>query len=104
MFRTLVALAAAVAVLALSAIASAGNPSSGFITDTLAPGGTAPVQSYRFITDTLAPGGGPAEVQAPAASAFDWGDAGIGAGVTAGLALALLGSARLLHRRNIVTV
>ena len=28
-----------------------------FITDTLAPGGSAPVQGYRFITDTLAPGG-----------------------------------------------
>jgi hypothetical protein len=75
-----------------------------FITDTLAPGGTAPVQSDRFITDTLAPGGGPSEVSAPSSNGFDWGDAGIGAGVMAGIGLMLLGSARLLHRRNVVAV
>ena len=39
------------------------------ITDTLAPGGTAPAQSYRFITDTLAPGGGPSVVSAPSRTA-----------------------------------
>jgi hypothetical protein len=78
--------------------------SPSFITDTLAPGGKAPVQGYRFITDTLAPGGGPSEVSAPASNGFDWSDAGIGAGVMAGIALMLLGSARLLHRRNVVAV
>jgi hypothetical protein len=72
-----------------------------FITDTLAPGGAAPVQSYRFITDTLAPGGGPSVVLAPASNGFDWGDAGIGAGGALGLMLAATGGTLLLaHRRT----
>jgi hypothetical protein len=72
-----------------------------FITDTLAPGPKAPVQGYRFITDTLAPGGGTSEVAPlPSPSGFDWGDAGIGAGATAGLLLVLLGSAWLLVGRR----
>jgi hypothetical protein len=75
-----------------------------FTTDTLAPGGTAPVQSYRFITDTLAPGGGTSVVSVPASSGFDWADAGIGAGAMAGIGALLLGSARLLQRRNVVAV
>jgi len=76
-----------------------------FITDTLAPGGGAPVQSYRFITDTLAPGGGTSEVVSPAPSGFDWADAGVGAGVMAGIALLLLASGRLLQqRRKLVAV
>jgi hypothetical protein len=77
-----------------------------FITDTLAPGGKAPVEGYRFITDTLAPGGGPSVVSAPVSNGFDWGDAGIGAGVMAGLALLLLGSGRAVqqHRRRVVAV
>jgi hypothetical protein len=78
--------------------------SPAFITDTLAPAGKAPVQGYRFITDTLAPGGGSSEVSAPVSNGFDWSDAGIGAGVMAGIALMLLGSVRLLHRRNVVAV
>ncbi|MGZ4334607.1 MAG: hypothetical protein ACXVRJ_10090 [Gaiellaceae bacterium] len=80
---------------------SAASPS--FTTDTLAPGGgtSAPVRGYRFITDTLAPGGGGSGVvSTPSASGFDWGDAGIGAGATAGLMLGLLGSARLLAGRR----
>ena len=75
-----------------------------FITDTLAPGGNAPAQSYRFITDTLAPGGGPSVVSVPASSGFDWADAGIGAGAVAGIGALLLGSARLLQRRHVVAV
>jgi hypothetical protein len=75
-----------------------------FTTDTLAPGGTAPAQSYRFITDTLAPGGGTSVVSVPASSGFDWADAGIGAGVMAGIGALLLGSVRLLQRRNVVAV
>ena len=92
-----------------------------FITDTLAPGGTTSVgdrdpwygyavsltqaqQSPRFITDTLAPGGGPSVVSVPASSGFDWADAGIGAGAMAGIGALLLGSVRLLQRRNIVAV
>ncbi|HEY6826096.1 MAG TPA: hypothetical protein VI259_04505 [Gemmatimonadaceae bacterium] len=76
-----------------------------FITDTLAPGGTAPVQSYRFITDTLAPGGGPSVVSGPLSNGFNWGDAGIGAGATAGIALLLLASGRVLQsRRRVVAV
>jgi hypothetical protein len=74
-----------------------------FITDTLAPGGgsSAPVQGYRFITDTLAPGGGGGVVvSTPSSSGFDWNDAGIGAGATAGLMLVLLGSARMLAGRR----
>ena len=78
--------------------------SAPFITDTLAPGGTAPAQSYRFITDTLAPGGGTSLVSVPASSGFDWADAGIGAGAMAGIGALLLGSARLLQRRNVVAV
>jgi len=75
------------------------------ITDTLAPGGTAPAQSYRFITDTLAPGGGPSVVSAPVSNGFDWADAGIGAGATAGIALLLLASGRALQsRRRVVAV
>jgi hypothetical protein len=82
--------------------APSSSPSSAFTTDTLAPGGTAPVQSYRFITDTLATGGGPV-VAAPVAGGFDWADAGIGAAATAGLMLLLLGSARVMqqHRRRL---
>jgi len=76
-----------------------------FVTDTLAPGGTAPAQSYRFITDTLAPGGGPSVVSAPVSNGFDWADAGIGAGATAGIALLLLASGRVLQsRRRVVAV
>ena len=78
--------------------------SAPFITDTLAHGGTAPTQSYRFITDTLAPGGGTSVVSVPASSGFDWADAGIGAGAMAGIGALLLGSARLLQRRNVVAV
>jgi hypothetical protein len=81
------------------------QPSARFITDTLAPGGTAPAQSYRFVTDTLAPGGGPSVVSAPVSNGFDWADAGIGAGATAGIALLLLASGRVLQsRRRVVAV
>jgi hypothetical protein len=75
-----------------------------FITDTLAPGGTASAQSYRFITDTLAPGGGTSVVSVRASSGFDWTDAGIGAGAMAGIGALLLGSVRLLQRRHVVAV
>ena len=88
-------------------LAPGGSPpvqSYRFVTDTLAPGGTAPVESYRFITDTLAPGGGTSVVSAPASSGFDWADAGIGAGVMAGIGALLLASVRLLQRRHVVAV
>jgi hypothetical protein len=61
-------------------------------------------QSAPFITDTLPPGGGASEVSAPSSSGFDWGDARMGTGVMDGIGLMLLGSARLLHRRNVVAV
>lgn len=80
------------------------QPSVSLITDTLAPGGNAPVQSYRFTTDTLAPGGGPSVVSAPASHGFDWGDAGIGALLMAGIAVVLLGSGRLFRRRRVLAV
>jgi hypothetical protein len=85
-----------------SVVASSTDASPSFTTDTLAPGGgaSAPVQGYRFTTDTLAPGGGSSVTSTPSASGFDWGDAGIGAGVAAGVMLALLGSARLLAGRR----
>jgi hypothetical protein len=76
----------------------------GFGTDTLVPVGNNPQQSYRFITDTLAPGGGPSIVSAPASNGFDWGDFGIGAGAMAGIGALLLGSVRLLNRRNVLAV
>ena len=126
MFRTkltLAGLAAIVAIGAQTAVAQAkanGPSNPPFITDTLAPGGGVTIyhrwfileharpasepQGYRFITDTLAPGGGTSEVSAPAASGFDWADAGIGACVMAGLGLMLLGSARLLRRRRVLAV
>jgi hypothetical protein len=75
-----------------------------FITDTLAPGGTTPVEGYRFITDTLAPGGGPSVASAPASSGFDWADFGIGAAAMAGIGALLLASVRLLHRRNVLAI
>lgn len=75
-----------------------------FTTDTLAPGGGAPVEGYRFTTDTLAPGGGPSVASAPASRGFDWGDGGIGAVVMGGLALVLLASRRVLQRRRVIAV
>lgn len=118
MFRTKITLAGFVvaAAIAPSALAShdpwyayatsltQAQQSAPFITDTLAPGGTAPAQSYRFITDTLAPGGGTSVVAVPASGGFDWADAGIGAGAMAGIGALLLGSARLLQRRHVVAV
>lgn len=118
MFRTkltLAGLAVTAAIGAQTAVAQAkahGPSNSSFITDTLAPGGqyqdypfvTAPAQGYRFVTDTLAPGGSTSVVSAPAATGFDWADAGIGAGGMAGIVLALLGSARLVRRRSVIAV
>jgi hypothetical protein len=80
-------------------------PGYRFVTDTLAPGGgTAEAPGYRFVTDTLAPGGG-LVTSNPAASGFDWTDAGIGAASSAGLILILLGGAQLvLRRRSVVAV
>ncbi len=41
----------------------------------------------------------------PAANGFDWSDAGIGAAITAGLMLILIGATRLLsNRRSAVAV
>jgi len=58
----------------------------------------------RFVTDTLAPGGG-LVTSSPAANGFDWSDAGIGAAITAGLMLILIGATRLLsNRRSVVAV
>src|ERR1044072_6471016 len=53
--------------------------------------------SARLISDTRAPGGGPSVVSAPVSNGFDWADAGIGAGATAGIALLLLASGRALQ-------
>ena len=112
MFRTklmLTGLAAVTTIGGQTAIAQAKSGSASvrpFITDTLAPGGSSSVlpQGFRFITDTLAPGGGTSEVEASRASGFDWGDAGIGAGVMAGLMLALQGSRRVAQGRGAVAV
>ena len=61
--------------------------------------------STQFVTDTLAPGGG-LVTSSPAANGFDWSDAGIGAAITAGLMLILIGTARRLlsNRRSVVAV
>jgi hypothetical protein len=119
MFRTKLTLVGVVLAAAIGASPALAGPNT-FITDTLAPGGsmslahkwfliehadqTAQPQGYRFITDTLAPGGGPSVVSVPTGSGFDWADAGVGAGATAGIALMLLGSVRVLNRRNTVAV
>jgi hypothetical protein len=84
---------------------SSAGDSTRFVTDTLAPGGgAAETAGYRFVTDTLAPGGG-LVTSSPAANGFDWSDAGIGAAITAGLMLILIGATRLLsNRRSAVAV
>jgi hypothetical protein len=111
-------IAVAASLVALTAPAALGDPpnqhdpwfnyavSTGgttqFVTDTLAPGGgTAETPGYRFVTDTLAPGGG-LVTSAPAATGFDWSDAGIGAASSVGLLLILLGGAQLVSRRRSV--
>ena len=82
--------------------ATAETPGYRFVTDTLAPGGaTAETPGYRFVTDTLAPGGG-LVTSSPAATGFDWSDAGIGAASSVGLILILLGGAQLVSRRRSV--
>ena len=77
-----------------------------FITDTLAPGGSAPVQGYRFITDTLAPGGGASPVGTQSSPpGFNWADAGIGAGaVVSGLIVLLGGTLLTVRRRNTIAL
>jgi hypothetical protein len=105
MKKLLLIAATAIAALVLSAQAlAAAQPK--FITDTLAPGGTAvpqQVQGYRFITDTLAPGGG--TTTAPVGSpGFDWSDAGVGALTAVGVVLVLAGAAlTAVRRRTVVT-
>jgi hypothetical protein len=76
------------------------GPSYRFVTDTLALGGGSASESTRFITDTLAPGGGRIATT-PTVDDFDWSDAGIGAGASAGLLLVLLGGTRVLLRRRV---
>jgi hypothetical protein len=104
MKKALLVLAAGLAAVTIAAPAAlAGGTPQGytFITDTLAPGGghaTQP-QGYTFITDTLAPGGGPVRVVTPSPS-FSWPDAGVGAGVSFGSMLALLGGTLLVARRR----
>jgi hypothetical protein len=75
---------------------------SHFITDTLAPGGSSvPTVSYRSITDTLAPGGGASGViSVPADNGFSWADAGIGGLVACGLMLLALTGRQLGRRRR----
>lgn len=92
------ALALATAVLMLSF----AGPALGdrFITDTLAPGGT-PQAPVHFVTDTLAPGGGSSPAQVERVQSFSWSDAGVGAGIGAGVLLALMGSTLVVvHRRD----
>jgi hypothetical protein len=71
-----------------------------FTTDTLGGNGQpeqAPV--VRFVTDTLAPGGGNTVVST--SPAFDWADAGIGAGAALGaLLLASVAGVALMRRRG----
>src|ERR1700687_4851622 len=109
-----IAVAASLVALSASAALGRANPSGGhdpwyrnavsltrqqasvpFITDTLSPGGSAPVQGYRLITDTLSPGGGSSLAAALTSPGFNWGDAGIGAG-SAGALLVLLGGMLLV--------
>jgi hypothetical protein len=102
-------LALATTVVALVAVAPSFAGTGTFITDTLAPGGgthspydprPARVQGYRFITDTLAPGGGTSQsVTVVTHRRFAWADAGIGAAVTVGSLLILLGSTVVLRSR-----
>jgi hypothetical protein len=94
--KVLFAALAAVAALTLAGSALGDT----FITDTLAPGGGSSAQGYRFITDTLAPGGGSGQVLVRGSNSFSWSDAGVGAAVTAGTILALVGSALIVIRRQ----
>ena len=73
-----------------------------FITDTLGGNGQPTTSGYQFITDTLAPGGGSSgNSVAPASHGFDWGDAGVGAAGTLGLALLILtGRTVALRKRS----
>jgi hypothetical protein len=104
--RLAVGIAVAASLVALAAPAAVAGARTNhdaafvpFVTDFPKERAATSHEGYRFVTDTLAPGGG-LVVAAPADS-FHWGDAGIGAGVTAVLMISLLGSSRLLiHRRR----
>ena len=74
---------------------------STFITDTLGGNGhPQQVQGYRLITDTLAPGGGAPIEAAPASPSFSWNDAAVGAGTALGALLVLLGGTLVVARRQ----
>ena len=60
----------------------------------------AETHGYTIITDTLAPGGGTAAVAAGTDSGFQWGDASVGAAVSAGSMVVLLGGSLVLLRRR----
>ena len=63
---------------------------------------TASRQSVPFITDTL--GGNGHVATGPSGTSFSWGDAGVGAGIAAGLMLLLLGGTRLrMNNRSVLT-
>ncbi len=84
---------------------TASRQSVPFITDTLGGNGNseqATVRGYRFITDTL--GGNGHVATGPSGTSFSWGDAGVGAGIAAGLMLLLLGGTRLrMNNRSVLT-
>ena len=84
---------------------TASRQSVPFITDTLGGNGNseqATVRGYRFITDTL--GGNGHVATGPSGTSFSWDDAGVGAGIAAGLMLLLLGGTRLrMNKRSVLT-
>ena len=95
-FSAGVAVAASLAVVAVPSALGAG-----FITDTLGGNGhPQQVQGYRLITDTLAPGGGAPIEAAPASPSFSWNDAAVGAGTALGALLVLLGGTLVVARRQ----
>ena len=88
------------AVALTSRAGSAERAGLSFTTDTLGGKGHAPRAAVvHFVSDTLAPGGGTTVVRT--ASAFDWNDAGIGAGAAiAALLLASAAGVAVMHRRG----
>ena len=74
-----------------------------FITDTLGGNGQAthrPANDDYFITDTLSGNGGTAVAVPNTDAGFQWSDAGIGAAVSAGSILVLIGGSLVLLRRR----
>jgi hypothetical protein len=80
---------------------SATQSAPTFTTDTMAPGGgTQQAPAVHFVTDTMAPGGGDTTTVVSTGDTFDWGSAGIGAGIAIGAVLLASAAAAATMRRR----